>query len=75
MALLWASTQVYADWASQISLVLGKPALEEADFAAAQALIVDMVLRRVLLGAGQWRACRCLCSLNAAAFEVGTPVI
>jgi len=31
---------------------LGKPALEEADFAAAQALIVDMVLRTVLLGAG-----------------------
>ena len=50
MVLLWASTQVYADWASQISLVLGKPALEEADFAAAEALIVDMVLRTVLLG-------------------------
>ena len=52
MVLLWASTQVYADWASQISLVLGKPALEEADFAAAQALIVDMVLRTVLLEKG-----------------------
>jgi TetR/AcrR family transcriptional regulator len=53
MVLLWASTQVYADWASQISLVLGKPALEEADFAAAEALIVDMVLRTVLLGEGK----------------------
>jgi TetR/AcrR family transcriptional regulator len=52
MVLLWASTQVYADWASQISLVLGKPALEESDFAAAEALIVDMVLRTVLLGEG-----------------------
>ena len=52
MVLLWASTQVYADWASQISLVLGKPALEEADFAAAEALIVDMVLRTVLLEKG-----------------------
>ncbi len=51
MVLLWASTQVYADWSSQISLVLGKKALDEADFAAAQALIVDMVLRTVLLPA------------------------
>lgn len=50
MVLLWASTQVYADWASQISLVLGKPALEESDFAAAEVLIVDMVLRTVLNG-------------------------
>ena len=52
MVLPWATTQVYAGWASQISLVLGKPALEEADFAAAQALIVDMVFRTVLLCAG-----------------------
>ncbi len=51
MVLLWASTQVYADWSSQISLVLGKHALEDADFAAAEALIVDMVLRTVLLPA------------------------
>ena len=51
MVLLWASTQVYADWSSQISLVLGKNELEDADFAAAEALIVDMVLRTVLLPA------------------------
>jgi len=51
MVLLWASTQVYADWSSQISLVLGKNELEEADFAAAEGLIVDMVLRTVLLPA------------------------
>ena len=49
MVLLWASTQVYADWSSQISLVLGKKELDEADFAAAESLIVDMVLRTVLL--------------------------
>ena len=51
MILLWASTQVYADWASQISLVLGKPALDAQDFADAEAMIVDMVLRTVLLPA------------------------
>ena len=49
MVLLWASTQVYADWSSQISLVLGKQELDEAAFAAAESLIVDMVLRTVLL--------------------------
>ncbi len=51
MVLLWASTQVYADWSSQISLVLGKNELEESDFAAAEGLIVDMVLRTVMLPA------------------------
>ena len=48
MVVLWASTQAYADFASQICLVLGKAELEEADFAAAEALLVDMVLRAVL---------------------------
>ena len=48
MVVLWASTQAYADFASQICLVLGKPELEEADFAAAESLLVDMVLRTVL---------------------------
>lgn len=51
MVLLWASTQVYADWNSQISLVLGKKELDEGDFAAAEGLIVEMVLRTVLLPA------------------------
>lgn len=51
MILLWASTQAYADWASQISLVLEKPALEARDFEAAETLIVDMVLRTVLIEA------------------------
>ena len=53
MILLWASTQVYADGASQISLVLGKPALEPQDFADAESLIVDMVLRTVLVPAAR----------------------
>jgi TetR/AcrR family transcriptional regulator len=48
MVVLWASTQAYADFASQICLVLGKPALEEQDFVAAESLLVDMVLKTVL---------------------------
>ena len=48
MVVLWASTQAYADFASQISLVLGKPELQAQDFEAAEALLVDMVLRTVL---------------------------
>jgi TetR/AcrR family transcriptional regulator len=49
MILLWASTQVYADWASQIGLVMGKSELDLEDFQAAENLIVDMVLRMVLV--------------------------
>ncbi len=49
MILLWASTQVYADWASQIGLVLGKSELDLRDFQDAENLIVDMVLRTVLV--------------------------
>jgi TetR/AcrR family transcriptional regulator len=49
MVLLWATTQVYADGQSQICLVLGKPVLDEQDFADAETLIIDMVLRSVLL--------------------------
>jgi TetR/AcrR family transcriptional regulator len=48
MVVLWASTQAYADFASQICLVLGKPELEAGDFDAAERLLVDMVLRTVL---------------------------
>ncbi len=51
MVLLWASTQAYADFASQIALVLGKPALEPEDFDAAETLIADMVLRTVMVKA------------------------
>ena len=49
MVVLWASTQAYADFASQICLVLGKAELEAQDFAAAEKLLVDMVLRAVLV--------------------------
>lgn len=48
MVVLWASTQAYADHASQICLVLGKPELDGEDFAAAERLLLDMVLRTVL---------------------------
>ncbi len=48
MVVLWASTQAYADFASQICLVLGKPELEQQDFDAAEKLLVDMVLRSVM---------------------------
>ena len=50
MVVLWASTQAYADFASQICLVLGKDTLAPADYAAAEELLVDMVLRAVLVG-------------------------
>ena len=41
---LWAMTQAYADLAPQFALLLGKPALDEKDFAAAQAVIERLVL-------------------------------
>ena len=49
MVILWSSTQAYADFASQISLVLGKSEMDAADFEAGEALLVDMVLRTVLI--------------------------
>ncbi|MBE7416407.1 MAG: TetR family transcriptional regulator C-terminal domain-containing protein [Ideonella sp.] len=39
MFVLWAATQAYADLAPQFALLLGKPRLDAADFAAAQAVI------------------------------------
>lgn len=48
MVVLWASTQAYADFASQICLVLGKPEMDAADFEAGETLLVDMVLRTVM---------------------------
>jgi len=42
---IWAVTQAYADLAPQFALLLGKPALGKADFAAAQAVIERLVLR------------------------------
>ena len=40
--MVWAMTQAYADHAPQFALLLGKPALEEADFTAAQDVILRM---------------------------------
>lgn len=44
MFVLWAATQAYADLAPQFALLLGKPALDERDFAAAQTVIEQLVL-------------------------------
>jgi TetR/AcrR family transcriptional regulator len=49
MVVLWAATQAYADFATQVCLVLGKPRLEREDMATAEAQLVDMVLRSMLL--------------------------
>jgi TetR/AcrR family transcriptional regulator len=45
MFIIWASTQAYADFARQMELVLGRKKLIEADFEAAESLILRMVLR------------------------------
>jgi TetR/AcrR family transcriptional regulator len=44
MFVLWAATQAYADLAPQFALLLGKEALDDQDFAAAQAVIERLVL-------------------------------
>jgi TetR/AcrR family transcriptional regulator len=49
MVILWSSTQAYADFASQICLVLGKAEMDASDFDAGEQLLVDMVLRTVLI--------------------------
>lgn len=56
MVILWSSTQAYADFASQICLVLGKPEMELSDFEAGEQLLVDMVLRTVLIERGRQQA-------------------
>ena len=47
MFVIWAVTQAYADLAPQFALLLGKPALNKADYAAAQRVIERLVLRGV----------------------------
>jgi TetR/AcrR family transcriptional regulator len=47
---LWAMTQSYADFAAQMTLVLGKPELSGGDFEDAERLIGDMVVRAVAAG-------------------------
>lgn len=44
MFIIWAATQAYADLAPQFALLLGKPALQARDFAAAQTLLERLVL-------------------------------
>lgn len=44
MFTIWASTQAYADLAPQFAILLGKSTLEEADYAAAEQLIGQLVL-------------------------------
>lgn len=44
---LWAMTQSYADFAAQMSLVLGRSELTDDDFAEAERLVGDMVVRAV----------------------------
>ena len=48
---LWAMTQSYADFAAQMTLVLGKPELTGDDFEDAERLIGDMVVRAVAAAA------------------------
>jgi TetR/AcrR family transcriptional regulator len=49
MFTIWASTQAYADLGPQFAILLGKPALEEVDFAAAERLITQLVLTGLLV--------------------------
>lgn len=44
MFVIWAATQAYADLAPQFALLLGKPALDDKDFGAAQGVIEHLVL-------------------------------
>ena len=48
MFMIWSVTQAYADLAPQFALLLGKPALDRADFTAAQALLERVVLQGLL---------------------------
>ena len=49
MVVLWSATQAYADFGKQICLVLGKAKLTRKDLAVAEAQLVEMVLRAVLV--------------------------
>jgi len=43
MFLIWSSTQAYADLGPQFSLYMGKPALDDDDFARAHGLITGLI--------------------------------
>jgi AcrR family transcriptional regulator len=54
---IWAMTQAYADFSSQMCIMKKKRALEEADYAAAKATLVQLVLGGLGLAvAGQRKA-------------------
>jgi TetR/AcrR family transcriptional regulator len=44
---IWSMTQAYADFSTQMALVLGREELESGDFEAAEQLITDMVLSTI----------------------------
>jgi TetR/AcrR family transcriptional regulator len=50
---IWAMTQHYADFASQMALMKGKRALDQSDYDAAKATIVQLVLGGLGLEAGK----------------------
>ena len=49
MFVIWTVTQAYAEHQAQFAILLGKPALEEEDFARAE----EVIVRLVLAGLGQ----------------------
>jgi len=52
MFMIWSATQSYADLAPQFALLLGKPALDGSDFAAAQAALESVLLEGLLVERG-----------------------
>lgn len=50
---IWAMTQAYADFASQMTIMKKKRVLEQVDYDAAKATIVQLVLGGLGLGSGQ----------------------
>ncbi|MDE2430739.1 MAG: TetR family transcriptional regulator C-terminal domain-containing protein [Burkholderiales bacterium] len=48
MFAIWAMTQSYADFSTQMSLVLGHAPLNEQDFVEAEKLIVEIVVARMM---------------------------
>jgi TetR/AcrR family transcriptional regulator len=45
MFVIWSATQAYADLSPQFALFVGKPRLDDGDFAAAHALITHLVMQ------------------------------
>ncbi len=43
--MIWASTQTYADFSTQIEMVLGKPALQQQDYDKASEFLIELVLK------------------------------